>query len=288
MAKIRTLKKILITGAGGLVGTRLTELLLLKGYTVHKLGRKSKLEVSEQQLNTANFFWNLETGELDVNAFKDVSAIIHLAGAGVAEKRWTDNRKQEIIDSRVKSAQLIYNYLKTNKHTVKTFISAAAVGYYGDCGATSLTELQPNGKGFLAEVCKLWEKAATQFSDLEIREVRCRIGIVLAKNGGALPELTRTLPVGVASYFSKDELYYPWIHLDDVCGIMIHALENENMAGAYNTCAPKPIPIKTLMQKIVASKKSNAILIPAPTFAIKLALGEMSEMVLNSQNCSSK
>lgn len=274
------MKKVLITGASGLVGTRLTQLLLKKGYAVNTIGRTG----GEKQ---NSFEWDIENGVIDTQAFDGVSAIIHLAGTSVADKRWSDERKQEIIDSRVKSAKLIFDFLKKNKHEVKTFISASAVGYYGDCGDEILTEERKAGKGFLAEVCKEWENGAMQFSKLGIREVRYRIGIVLSKNGGALPELTRTMPLGVASYFAKSNLYYPWIHIDDVCRIMIHALENEQISGAYNTTAPLPLPMKDLMQAIVKTKQSKAILVPAPPIAIKLAMGEMSEMLLSSQRCSS-
>ena len=274
------MKKVLITGASGLVGTRLTELLLKKGYAVNTLGR-----IRGKRQNS--FEWNIEKGVVDARAFEGVSAIIHLAGAGVADKRWSDARKEEIIDSRTKSAELIFKFLKSNKHEVKTFISASAVGYYGDCGDEVVTEERKVGEGFLAEVCKQWEQSTKKFSKLRIREVRCRIGIVLSKDGGALPELTRTLPLGVASYFAKSNLYYPWIHLDDVCGIMIHALENEQVSGAYNTTAPGPLLMKDLMKEIVAAKKSKAVLVPAPPFAIKLAMGEMSEMLLSSQRCPS-
>jgi hypothetical protein len=279
------MKKVLITGASGLLGRRLTEMLLQKGYAVNVLGRAQTAKGNEQTAY-AYYTWNVDKGKIDPQAIEGVSAIVHLAGAGVAEKRWTEERKKEIIDSRVKSANLLFNYLKKNKHRVKTFISAAAVGYYGDCGDKVITEEHASGKGFLAEVCRQWEKAATQFTQSGIREVRCRIGIVLAKEGGALPQLTKTLPMGIAGYFAKSPLYYPWIHIDDVCGIIIHALENEEMNGAYNTTAPPPLPMKNLMQEIVKAKHSKAIVVPVPPFAIQLAMGEMSEMLLSSQRCS--
>jgi len=277
--------KVLITGASGLVGKRLTELLLKKGYEVNILGRTRN---QESKAKTNSFVWDISKSEIDEKAFHGVSIIVHLAGAGIAEKRWTDERKSEIIKSRTQSAKLIFEFLKNNKHEVKTFISASAVGYYGDCGDNVLTEEHNAGNDFLADVCKQWEKGAAQFSKLGIREARCRIGIVMAKNGGALPELTKTIPLGVASYFSKPNLYYPWIHLDDVCGIIIHTLENENMRGVYNTCAPEPLLMKSLMQEILRAKKSKAVLVPAPPLAIKLVLGEMSSLVLSSQRCSAE
>ena len=273
------MQKVLITGASGLLGTRLSELLTKKGYTINTLGREKR--------KANSFLWDIEKGIVDEKAFEGVAAIIHLAGAGVADKRWTDERKKEIIGSRIKSSKLIFDFLKKNKHDVKTFISASAVGYYGDCGNEIVTEEQKAGEGFLSDVCKQWEQSAKQFSKLGIREVRCRIGIVLSKNGGALPELTKTIPLGVASYFAKSNLYYPWVHIDDVCGIIIHALENESVSGAYNTTAPQPLLMKDLMREILKAKKSKALLVPTPPFAIKLAMGEMSEMLLSSQRCSS-
>ena len=279
-------EKVLITGASGLIGQRLTSLLLKEGVDCNLLGREGKSNLKDKRVKA--FKWDIDTGEMDERAFEGVTAIIHLAGAGVADKRWTESRKKEIVESRVKSADLIYRFLKKGNHQVKTFISASAVGYYGDCGAELVSENHKPANTFLADVCKKWEQGAVKIGRLGIREVRCRIGIVLAEKGGALPELVKTIPLGVAGYFAKDNLYYPWIHIDDVCGIMIHALENPKLNGPYNTTAPGPILLKVLMQHILKVKKSSAILVPAPPFALKLAMGEMSEMLLSSQNCSDK
>ncbi len=274
-------ERILVTGASGLVGKRLVEHLITLGYSVNTLGRGTN-----SFAGCRHFTWDVEAGTFDTEALLGVTAIIHLAGAGIIDKRWTKSRRKEIIDSRVKSAGLLYNYLQQNKHEVKTFISASAVGYYGDCGDETITEDRPAGKGFLAEVCVMWEEAAKQFTKLGIREVRCRIGIVLAKEGGALPELTKSLPFGVAPYFAKTNLSYPWIHLEDVCGIFIHALQHPDVRGAVNTTSPNPVKMKELMQAIVKAKKAKAILMPVLPFAIELAMGEMSAMVLESQKCN--
>jgi uncharacterized protein len=273
--------KVLITGASGLIGQKLTAILEDRGFGVNVLGRS-------KSTGKNRFVWDIDKGEMDERALEGVNAIIHLAGAGVADKRWTTARKQEIINSRVKSAGLLNSFLKKGKHSVDTFISASAVGYYGDCGGAIVTEDSKRGDGFLAEVCGQWERSAIKIGSLGIREVRCRIGIVLAADGGALPELTRTIPFGFASYFAKNELYYPWVHLDDVCGIMVHALANKWMKGAYNTTAPQPLLMKDLMQQILKVKQSKAILVPAPAVGVKLALGEMSEMLLSSQRCSAQ
>jgi len=279
-------QKVLITGATGLIGQRLTSLLLDKGFSCNHLGRSVKNDIKDKRINA--FQWDVENGLIDERAFEGVSTIIHLAGAGVAEKRWTDSRKKEIIDSRVKSAALLHRFLKKGNHDVKTFISASAVGYYGDCGAETISEDHRPGKDFLAEVCKKWEQGAVKIGAMGVREVQCRIGIVLAPNGGALPELTRTLPLGFANYFTKNDLYYPWIHVDDVCGIMRYAIDNETVSGPFNTTAPNPLLMKELMLHIISAKKPGAALLPAPAFALKLAMGEMSSMLLGSQRCSNE
>jgi hypothetical protein len=288
--------KILITGASGLIGKRLTEMLLQKGYAINTLGRaqnppEAEALIQNKSLATDNsqlttFFWDIEKMKMDERALEGVTAVIHLAGAGVADKRWTKERKKELVDSRINSTRLLFETLRRTKNSVKTIVSASAVGYYGDCGDELVNEERKPASTFLAKLCVDWEAEVQKFGKLGIRTVMNRIGIVLSKNGGALPELEKTIPLGVAGYFAKKNLYYPWIHIDDVCGIFINALENEKNSGAYNCTAPNPILIKDLMQGIVDSKKSHALLIPVPLFPLKLALGEMAEMLLSSQRCS--
>lgn len=277
------MSKILITGASGLIGTRLQQLLIPLGYDIHTIGRSAAPSPFK---NVKSYTWDVAGRKMDAGAFEGVDAIIHLAGAGVADQRWTSGRKKEIMDSRVDSTRLLYDTLASRPNQVKTIVSASAVGYYGDCGDEVVKEDHPVAHTFLAEVTDRWEREVSRLSDLGIRHVSCRIGIVLSDHGGALPELIKTLPLGVAGYFSKSPLYYPWVHIDDVCGIMIHALENEKMNGSYNTSAPTPVIIKDLMKAILAAKKSKAILTPVPPFALRIALGEMAEMLLSSQNCS--
>lgn len=278
------MQKVLITGASGLLGKRLTALLLAQGYGVNHLGRGARAFGTGVQA----FTWNIENGHIEGGAFEEVTAIVHLAGANLADSRWTDKRKKELIDSRVKSSALIYKYLSSAPHTVNTYITASAVGYYGDCGAETVSEEHAAGKGFLSEICKAWEKAAVKTGKLSIREVRCRIGIVLAKEGGALPELMKTFAVGIAGYFAKPDLYYPWIHIDDVCGIIIHAIKNPQVQGAYNTAAPKPLLHKELMKEILEASRAKALLMPVPPLALKLAMGEMATMILEGQNTSTR
>jgi len=171
------------------------------------------------------------------------------------------------------------------RHSVQTIISASAVGYYGDKAETILTEDSPMGSGFLAELCSDWEREVMKFPMLGIREVRGRIGIVLSKTGGALPEMMKTFPMGIAGYFAKENLYYPWIHIDDLCAAFLFCLENENCNGAFNFTGTAPVLQKEIISIAVKTFKSKAIIAPIPPFALKLALGEMAEMVLNSQRC---
>jgi len=280
---IGDMAKILITGAGGLIGTRLQQILLERGHEIHTIGRSLHSSIGP---GIRAYTWDLSAQQMDPAALEGVDGIIHLAGAGVADERWTRARKKEIMDSRVDSTRLLLQTLAKYPHEVRTIVSASAVGYYGDAGDEVMTEKHPAADTFLAEVTASWEREVRRFESEGVRHVCCRIGIVLAPHGGALPELTKTLAVGVASYFDKTPLYYPWIHLDDVCGIMIHALEHTQLRGSYNTTAPDPVPIKDLMKAIVRAKKSKAILMPVPAFGIRLLLGEMAEMVLSSQRCS--
>lgn len=276
--------KILITGASGLIGKRLTELLLADGFEVNTLSRNPP----KNQNRLKHFSWNIHQQTIDVKAFEGVTAIVHLAGAGVADERWTAARKKEILESRVNSTRLLFQTLSSIPHSVACVVSASAVGFYGDAGAKILKEDAPPARTFLANVCVQWEQEVKAFSTLNIREVRLRIGIVLAKNGGALPELSKSIPWGIAGYFNKHPLYYPWIHIDDVCGIFIHAIKERGVSGAYNATAPQPLELKDLMSAIVKAMGKKALLIPAPAFALKMAMGEMAEMLLSSQNCSAE
>ncbi len=275
------MSRILITGADGLIGTRLQEMLRQQGHSIHTIGRSR-----DGKKKAGHFTWDIARQVMDPEALNGVDAIVHLAGAGVADQRWTDARKKEIYDSRIDSTRLLYTTLSAVSHQVSTVVSASAVGYYGDRGPAILRETEPAGDSFLAKVVADWEQEVARVEELGIRHVCCRIGIVLSRDGGALPELARTIPLGIAGYFARPDLYYPWVHIDDVCGIMMHAIAAPAMRGSYNTTAPHPVLIKEMMKAIVDARKSHAILTPVPPFALKLGLGEMAEVVLQSQRCS--
>lgn len=274
------MKKIIITGGTGLVGKRLTTFLQEKGYEVNILCRNPK------QPN--EYKWNIEANFIDEKVFENAIAIIHLAGAGVADKRWTDERKQEIIDSRVKSTQLLFQYLAEGKHQIQSFISASAVGFYGDRKNELLTETSSNGTGFLAEVCQLWENEVEKIASINIAVSKIRIGIVLSKDGGALPKLDFPIRFGIGAYIGNGKQFVPWIHIDDLCQIFFHLFEHKNQNSTYNACAPDVKTNKEMSKTIAHVLHRPFIPFPAPEFVLKTVMGEMATMLLMSNNCTSK
>lgn len=273
-------KKILITGATGLVGTELKKHLLTQGFEVNTLSRKKNNDPN-------NFTWDVYKGEIDANCLNGVNAIIHLAGEPVADKKWTDERKKQIIDSRVKSTELIFKAIKSKPdHQVKSFVSSSAVGYYGDCGDEILTEESPNGYGFLAECCKLWEDAVEQGKKLSLRIVKLRTGIVLSTKGGALPQLDKSVRLFVGAAIGTGKQWTPWIHIDDMVEMYIEAVKNLKMEDSYNACAPFPVTNEGLTRAIAKHLHRPFWPIKVPKRAIELAMGERAEAVLMSSNTS--
>lgn len=269
-------QSILIAGGTGLVGSRLLELIDYNKYTVKVLSRSKKPDTPEVNYYT----WDFDTMTIEEGAV-DVDYIINFTGAGIADSRWTENRKRILIESRVKSAQLIKKGLEKSKSKPKAYISASAIGYYGDRGEEKLLETSPAGSGFMADCCVTWEDSAKKLSSLVDRLIINRIGIVLSTKGGALPKILMTKAVGVYNYFGNGKQYYSWIHIDDLCRIFISNIEDSSMNGIYNTVTPDPITNKKFTQEIKDSLGGIAAL-PAPAFGLRLVLGEMADVVLNS------
>jgi NAD dependent epimerase/dehydratase family enzyme len=244
--------KVLIAGGSGLVGTFLSKLLSDHGFEVSILSRNIK-KASKYPI----IYWNPSKGEIDQSELKKFPIVINLAGAGIADKRWTANRKKEIIQSRVLS----------------------------NAGETIMTEESPVGNGFLAETTKIWEEAVDPVP--ADRKAIIRIGIVLSNQGGALPQMMMPIKFGIGNYFNDGSQYTSWIHIEDLCQQFLWIIKNKDIAGIYNGVAPNAITQKDWIKSILKAHKMNRLVLPVPGFIIKLVLGEMAAVVLEGAHVSS-
>ncbi len=277
-------KNVLISGGTGLVGSRLTEMLLEKGYQVSMLSR-GKASVP----NVTVYQWDVTKKQIETQAVTQADYIIHLAGAGIADERWTEARKKVILDSRTESARLLSDTLKATGHQPKAFLSASAIGIYGaDRGEESLSETSTYGNDFLAYVTKAWEATILPITELGIRTVLMRIGIVLSEKGGALKKIAAPIRLGAGAPLGSGHQWMSWIHVDDLCQMFIYAMENESLQGSYNAVAPHPATNKQLTQTTALALHRPLILPNVPAFALKLAFGELSIAVLGSLKVENK
>jgi uncharacterized protein (TIGR01777 family) len=283
------MQTVLITGGTGMVGQSLTDLLVENGYQVIILTRSPK---KSSRLHVSFAKWDIDQNYIDPKALEVTNIIVHLAGESVATKRWTAKRKQEILDSRVKSGLFISNALKTMKHQVHTFIGASAIGWYGPDNESSkidgFKEEDPVDDSFLGNTCKQWEDSVKIISTLGIRLVTLRIGIVLNKRGGALLEFIKPARLGVAAILGDGKQIVSWIHQQDLNAIVLFAITNKQIEGVYNAVSPEPISNKALTLYIAKHYHSWHISINVPTLVLNILLGEMSIEVLKSANVSSK
>jgi len=279
---------VLITGGTGLIGKHLTQLLQQKGYQVTILAR----ETPPDPLPDVTYAkWNIPQGSIDTKAVTTADYIIHLAGANVADGRWTDKRKQELIESRTKSSELIVNTLRNNTHQVKAVVSASATGWYGEYDGDQLSpgfdEDAAPANDFLGETCRLWEESIQPVENMGIRLVKLRTGIVLAKEGGAFTEFRKPIKFGIAAIMDGGDQVVSWVHIDDICRMYWYALQNEQVRGAYNAVAPNPVSNKTLVLEIAKQQRGKRFIpIHVPSFILKLMLGEMSVEILKSVKAS--
>ena len=277
-----TAKKILITGGTGTVGGRLTSLLLAAGHKVAHLSRSSK------QGSIKTYQWDINSMKMDPLAISENDVIIHLAGAGVFDKRWSAEYRKEIIDSRIQSTQLLYDYIKSSDKKPEAFISASAIGIYGsETTEKWYVEETPAANGFLSDVVMQWESAADHISTLGIRTVKLRIGIVLSEKGGALEQLALPVKYGVGASLGRGNQWVPWIHVEDLCRMFQYAVEHEELIGVYNAVNPRPVTNSQLTQAI-AKVLDKPLWIPAvPSFALELVLGkEKAAFVLGGSRVS--
>ncbi|HKL36773.1 MAG TPA: TIGR01777 family oxidoreductase [Salegentibacter sp.] len=276
--------RVLITGATGLIGSKISQLCRDKGIEVHYLSTsKEKLE---KKKDYKGFYWNPNENKINTDALEGVDAIINLVGASIAE-RWTPEQKKKILKSRTETADLLYKCLQENEHQVKNIVSASAIGIYPSSLEKLYTEEDKGvDDSFVGEVVVKWEEAVDNFKDLGIDVAKIRIGLVLAEDGGVLQKLKEPVNFNVGSPLGNGKQWQSWIHIDDISGIFMFALENQ-LTGIYNAVAPNPVTNKELVKQ-VASQMGKSVWLPnVPKFALKLALGEMSHIVLSSQLVSS-
>lgn len=274
---------ILITGASGFIGTKLIRNLLEKGHKVSILSR------NPQKIKGVKVFqWNIDKQTIDNRALDGIDTIIHLAGAGIADERWTKARKQLIMDSRVISTRLLYKAIEETNAPIKTIISASAVGFYGDREDEILTEESAKGIGFLADTCQQWENAVDKAKKFNVRLVKFRIGLVLSKYGGALAKLETPVSLFLGAPLGSGKQWMPWIHVTDLLALFENAIEQSKYEGTYNACSP--IPVTNLeFTKILAKTLFRPVWpINVPEFVLKTVLGEMSQVILTSNRTSSQ
>jgi len=277
------LGKILITGGTGLVGQQLSQKLLAEGKEVCWLSRTPKQDTAIPQ-----YIWDVEAGIIDKKAFKGVDTIVHLAGAPIADKRWTAARKKAIYNSRIKSTELLTKYIVEGELLVKTFISASAIGIYGDRGDEWLYENSSEEKNWLAKVCCDWEAAVDPMTEWGLRTACVRIGLVLAKEGGALSKMLPPLKMGINPILGSGGQYYSWIHIDDLVGIFEQLVDDENLFGIFNAVAPNPVTFKEFIIALGNALGKKTFKPRVPEKLMKLMMGDMSQVLFDSARVSSK
>ena len=274
--------RVMLTGAGGLIGKTLAPLIGMEGYELVVLYR------DERPATGNNFFrWNPGEGYIEPGAFEGVTHIIHLAGAGIGDRRWSKPRKREIVDSRVESARLLYDYAKKECTNAKCYITASGTGYYGSITSDKIfTETDQPGDDFLATTCVKWEDTAGLFGSAGIRSVVVRTGVVLSPAGGFVEKVTSPMKAGIAAWFGDGRQYIPWIHINDICRIYLKALSDDSMSGVYNAVAPGTVTQKELILALKRRKKIPAVAAGIPTILVRAMFGEMSSMLLQGSRVS--
>jgi len=266
---------VAVTGASGLIGRALVPVLSAAGHTVTRLVRRRPGPDEAR--------WDPAAGEIDAAALEGVDVVVHLAGEGIASARWTVARKRSIRESRVAGTELIARTLAALRRTPGLLVSASAIGIYGHCGDTPLTESDPAGTGFLAEVGRAWEGATGPATEAGIRVVLPRFGIILSPKGGALAKMAPPFRLGVGGPLGSGRQWMSWLSIDDAVGVILHAMTHAELVGPVNAVAPEPVTNAEFTRSLGTVVGRPAIL-PVPVFALELLFGEMArEALLGSQ-----
>ncbi|MFY0563912.1 TIGR01777 family oxidoreductase [Archangium lansingense] len=271
--------KVALTGASGFLGPLFVQRLLEKGHNVHVLARDVKRALGRLPQGVTGAFFDAAT-PLSPDALEGVEAVVHLAGEPVAQ-RWTVQARQRIYDSRVVGTRLLVEAMRT-AGTVRHFVSASAIGYYGDRGAEPLTESSPPGDDFLAQVCRDWEAEAQQAATADIRTVMARIGVVVHPEGGALKQVLPVFRLGVGGKMGSGQQYMSWVDREDTLGLLLFALEHPKLTGPLNVTAPEPVT-NAEFARLLGTVLHRPAVLPVPAFVLKAVMGEMSEAVLGGQ-----
>ena len=277
-------ENVLITGGTGLVGKVLAKMLQKEAYQVCFLSR-SKKNIEGVEV----FQWDIQKQSIEQEAIETADYSVHLAGAGVADHRWTESYKKEILDSRVLSTKLLYDAIKRSANKPKAFLAASAVGIYGfDSGTDFVDENSPQGKDFLAEVTKKWEQESLKIKELGLRTAIFRIGIVLSAEGGALPKIMQPIQFFAGAVLGSGRQYMSWIHIEDLAKMFLFAIKNSQIKGIYNAVGNLPVT-NAEFTKAVAKTLGKPLFLPnVPSFALKLMLGEMAVMVTGGNRVSNQ
>lgn len=283
------METILISGGSGLIGSAITQLLTNQGFNVIILTRNKGKHTNNLQVKYAE--WNPIENNIDATVFNEADHLIHLAGEGVADKRWTRKRKRQIIESRVRTAQFLVSCLKKYPNKIKSVLAASAIGWYGPDpeipNPRPFHESAPPYNDFLGTTCKKWEDALHEFEILEKRLVILRTGIVLSNKGGAYPQFQKCIGPGITAILGSGRQMVSWIHIQDLASLYLFGLMNSSMNGVLNAVAPLPVSNEHLIREIERSKKRKQIKLHVPEFILKTALGELSIEVLKSCTVSS-